>query len=349
MRQEWVGKRTALRQPCAIRAEICPHDGKPSFPCTIVEISGTGARITIAEGDVLPDIFDLHIAIRSETKPARIVRRHPGFIAIAFLKPREADRMMIASLMDRVIELEAHACNQQPIQPADPLHDVTQRLAAVEEQMSRIAAQLSGDREVVDALLVKIEAAEDRLNGIGSNQAELGARLTLVEQSVSRDPWPEIAAAQAMIASLQEQIASRVGDAEMQTIHENLQREIADGLDSLRRSLPSVPHDPTQEILSLRHEFNELLEQLTCQVPAAAKRAPLAAAVEQLHHTMASLAPRSELEDLRQQVAGLKGAAQNVPASPSADIIREVASLRSSVQALIILVSKSMARARDAA
>jgi hypothetical protein len=108
MRQEWVGKRQAVRTSVQLRAQLRFGADRPPLDCTIMDISQTGARILIAsEEEALPQTFDIHIPARSELKWGRVRWRERQQIGIEFLKTRPGDRDSVeAGLIERLMRLE---------------------------------------------------------------------------------------------------------------------------------------------------------------------------------------------------------------------------------------------------
>ena len=114
MRNEWIGRRQAVRQTCHMRAEMRFLDGRVPIECMIVDISATGARIELPDGFECPEDFDLFIPSRSETKIARMRRQEDNVVGIAFLKSRQDDPLVLQSIIERLARLE-HAMAAQPL------------------------------------------------------------------------------------------------------------------------------------------------------------------------------------------------------------------------------------------
>ena len=99
-------ERRAPRERAFLSGRISYGAGALSTPCTIMQISATGAKINVAPTISLPEVFQLVIAQKSIDRPARLIWRRDDVAAIAFqpdkalveLPAAEAARLQIAAL-----------------------------------------------------------------------------------------------------------------------------------------------------------------------------------------------------------------------------------------------------------
>ncbi len=103
---DWVGKRTAVRQNCQMRGEMRFINGQAPRECIIVDISASGCRVLLPDEAEVPEDFDLYIPSRSETKIAKVRRQEGVNLGVAFLKSRLDDPLVMQTLLERVLRLE---------------------------------------------------------------------------------------------------------------------------------------------------------------------------------------------------------------------------------------------------
>ena len=77
--------RIARRERTFLKAKASYSDGAMSTPCTVVQISETGARLNIDASFVLPDLFDIEIPQRSITCRAKVVWRDQTQVGVEFM------------------------------------------------------------------------------------------------------------------------------------------------------------------------------------------------------------------------------------------------------------------------
>jgi hypothetical protein len=317
MRQEWIGKRKAIRQSCSIRAEIRPLDGRPVLECTITDISNTGARIEAANLEDVPESFDLFIPARNEMKFARISRREAGFVGAEFLKSRGDDPQIIGDLLQRLVRLE----QVFGFVPKDP--ETTKPRGAK-------AAVLA-----LEARLAKLETETEVLRGLAEAAVD-------VPHLSTPDRLPEIQSLTGTLAALADRLDElraqppAVGRDEFGALAATVQG-LAEALASARDAAQEAP-GLWSEVTALRDELNLLKAQMHTSAQEVE--------IEIL---------RQEMAQMRAMLAALAQAAPAASASPAVaaveaapEIKAEVADLRSAVQTLILLVSQSVAE-RNAA
>ncbi len=78
-----------------------------SFPCVVTQISATGAKLSIGDEVSLPDRFHIEIAQRGVDRPAEMVWRRNGQVAVAFLPSDLRQQEGWETSLARLRELEA--------------------------------------------------------------------------------------------------------------------------------------------------------------------------------------------------------------------------------------------------
>jgi PilZ domain len=173
MRQEWVGKRQAVRTNVHLRAQMRFGAGRPAAECIVTDISPTGARVVVPEEGDYPNEFDIYIPARSETKWARIRWREKLQFGVEFLKVRQDDPDGVqASMLDRVARLETRLAGdaagsgqqQAEIAEAPAALDFETRLTAVEARLEHLTSSTAVDagRPALEADLDRAEPDAER-------------------------------------------------------------------------------------------------------------------------------------------------------------------------------------------
>jgi hypothetical protein len=75
-------RRSAAREKYPVDAHIMVHTGPP-ITCKVLNMSATGARISLTKTFGLPPVLELRI--RGTSRRAKIVRKGTGEIAIRFI------------------------------------------------------------------------------------------------------------------------------------------------------------------------------------------------------------------------------------------------------------------------
>ena len=99
----------ATRQRTFLKGTLYFENRRASIECVVRDISNSGARLTFDHPANVPDNVELFIPNKQQTLRARVQRRAPNEIGIAFevarsLEPRRASD---AELQERVETLEA--------------------------------------------------------------------------------------------------------------------------------------------------------------------------------------------------------------------------------------------------
>lgn len=211
MRQEWVGKRQAVRTTVQLRAQMRFESGRPPVECTITDISLFGARLTVPDAGPYPDDFDIFIPARSETKWARVRWREDLQLGVEFPKGRRNDESgATTAILSRLAALEKRS--EQDAEPL-PAFDASPQIGALEARLAALEQRSSlldrdeppSDPEVgnawLEAMLERTAELETRcqaietgmqrnaeqLNGLGTNMADLARKI----EGLMARPEPE--------------------------------------------------------------------------------------------------------------------------------------------------------------
>jgi hypothetical protein len=98
----------AVRQRTFLKGTLYYDNRRASIECVIRDISDSGARLSFDNPVTVPDNVELFIPHKQQTLRARVQRRGPNEIGIAFEVERSADprRASDAELQQRVETLE---------------------------------------------------------------------------------------------------------------------------------------------------------------------------------------------------------------------------------------------------
>jgi hypothetical protein len=101
--------KAAIRQRTFLKGTVYYDNRRASIECVIRDISDSGARLTFDHPANIPDNVELFIPNKQQTLRARVQRRGPNEIGIAFEVERSAEprRVSDAELQRRVETLEA--------------------------------------------------------------------------------------------------------------------------------------------------------------------------------------------------------------------------------------------------
>jgi hypothetical protein len=99
----------ATRQRTFLRGTLYYDNRRVSIECIVRDMSESGARVTFDYPVTVPDSVELFIPNKQQTLPARVRRRAPNEIGVAFEVARslEPRRAADADLRERVETLEA--------------------------------------------------------------------------------------------------------------------------------------------------------------------------------------------------------------------------------------------------
>lgn len=144
MRPVWVGKRQGNRTACLLKSQIFAGEGQPVTDAQIIDLSPSGARIKLAVNVALPDIFQVHIPSRMETRHCKMRWQREGMIGVEFFRSTEvAVHLSMDGLLRRVQAMEAtlaQGAAPAPIPAAEPPPAAAPApaLAAFEAAMARL-------------------------------------------------------------------------------------------------------------------------------------------------------------------------------------------------------------------
>lgn len=96
----------AVRQRALLNAKLSYADGRISIPCTVTQISDTGAKVSLEESVSLPDRVRIEIFQRGVDSLARLVWRRGREAGFAFAGQETADTAPTRAKQDRIRELE---------------------------------------------------------------------------------------------------------------------------------------------------------------------------------------------------------------------------------------------------
>jgi hypothetical protein len=99
----------AIRQRTFLKGTLYYDNRRASIECVVRDISDSGARLTFDHPATVPDNVELFIPNKQQTLRARVQRRGPNEVGIAFEVERSAEprRASDTELQQRVEMLEA--------------------------------------------------------------------------------------------------------------------------------------------------------------------------------------------------------------------------------------------------
>ncbi len=102
-------QKIASRQRTFLKGTLYYDNRRASIECVIRDVSDSGARLTFDHPATVPDSVELFIPSKQQTLRARVRRRGPNEIGVAFEVARslESRRASDAELQERVETLEA--------------------------------------------------------------------------------------------------------------------------------------------------------------------------------------------------------------------------------------------------
>ena len=150
MRAVWVGKRQASRSAALIKAELRTGDDKPIGPCSIVDISKSGARARIDGNFDVPEMFGLFIPARNETRVCKLRWHRENEIGIEFIATEQITTYQAVVMLEiRIKAMEellqaggvpkADSIEVAPLEMAETENnrDLSQRLDSLEGDVSK--------------------------------------------------------------------------------------------------------------------------------------------------------------------------------------------------------------------
>jgi DNA repair exonuclease SbcCD ATPase subunit len=355
MRNEWIGRRQAVRQTCHMRAEMRFLDGRVPIECTVIDISASGARIELAEGFECPQDFDLFIPSRSETKIAKMRRQEDNVAGVAFLKSRHDDPLVLQSIIERLARLER---GYSELKKA-----ATPAAAGERRNDDAPAAEPPLLIEAVPELMgARTEHLEQRLDALAESLADL--QTTFVMSIARRDPQADHSTD---IQALKSQLADLTA-----AMNENVSANPTTSVPTEQVAAMMAPVAETQqEVVELKSEMERLSAALGALIAPAGDHepvqaladAPIAAAAQTSVPASADDNQQTQLQltQLKAELAELRTAIPPHPVEPvsiasaaepgqSGQLEAEVRDLRDSVRTLIMLVAKSLnEKTREAA
>jgi PilZ domain-containing protein len=81
-------KRKDHRQPLKYPAKIDIGDGSPHLPCLLIDVSASGARVTVEDPGKIPGRFPLLLAAEHGTqRRCKVMWRDDNQLGLVFIKP----------------------------------------------------------------------------------------------------------------------------------------------------------------------------------------------------------------------------------------------------------------------
>ena len=155
MRPVWVGKRQGNRTPCLLKAQIFIDDGVPLADAQVLDLSITGARVKVDNAAALPELFQIHIPSRLETRHCKLRWQRESTIGIEFVKSADiATQHGLEALSRRLDALEARMrspgpSNANAVAGAMPS---TPDFVALEARLERLEQDLRHTQDLVQDL-----------------------------------------------------------------------------------------------------------------------------------------------------------------------------------------------------
>ena len=176
MRSVWIGKRQASRTACLVKAQLRMGEKDHLGDCQILDLSPTGARIKIDPGLELPEMFNLFIPARAETRVCKLRWNRDGQIGVEFLANEHITTTLgLIELAARVVRLEAVLTGggrttpvpdaaSAPEIPSAALADLAQRIARIEQAAASLQARIdAAPQSDISARLGAIEAQNSEI------------------------------------------------------------------------------------------------------------------------------------------------------------------------------------------
>jgi PilZ domain len=82
-------KRTNNRNSCFLRGDLVLANGKDRIPCTVHDISETGAKVKPETDVTVPDFVTLDVPRRGLNEPVRVIRRGESEVGVLFINTKE--------------------------------------------------------------------------------------------------------------------------------------------------------------------------------------------------------------------------------------------------------------------
>lgn len=152
MRSVWVGKRQANRTACMVKAQLRLGADEHLADCQILDLSPTGARIKIDPGADLPEMFNIFIPARAETRVCKLRWNRDGQIGVEFVGNEQiTTNVALIELNARMAKLEARLAADivsvsvpaaaEPDTRADSA-ELLARIEQIEQEQARMMAAL---------------------------------------------------------------------------------------------------------------------------------------------------------------------------------------------------------------
>ncbi|HEV2574324.1 MAG TPA: PilZ domain-containing protein [Beijerinckiaceae bacterium] len=373
VRNEWVGRRQAMRQTCQMRAELRFTDGRLPIECTIIDISAVGARLTLPDGFDCPEDFDLYIPSRDETKQAKVRRVTDDGVAVAFVKARQQDSQTVQSINERLARLETAFADVKRLAPLHAVDADASILPALDARVDALAAGLAELRSLFDMRAAppepvnhapEIASLRDDLSALNGRLQEMSAAAEQPVKELAEDIAKDFTGIRAEMSRLDTSVRALT---EMASVNAaltpndhgpeiiSLRGEVAALAQAVRDvtdgdALPSSP--PANDLSDIRAEMEKLGVSMrgNAQIPRPEDVRPVQPTPAVHLPSEADVAEmKAEIAELRAIVAKMAAAEPAAPQEGAETLRGEVDELRQSVRALILVVAKSLNAPRQAA
>lgn len=373
VRNEWVGRRQAMRQTCQMRAELRFTDGRLPIECTIIDISAVGARLTLPDGFDCPEDFDLYIPSRDETKQAKVRRVTDDGVAVAFVKARQQDSQTVQSINERLARLETAFADVKRLAPLHAVDADASILPALDARVDVLAAGLAELRSLFDMRAAapepvdhapEIASLRDDFSALNGRLQEMSAAAEQPVKELAEDIAKDFTGIRAEMSRLDTSVRALT---EMASVNAaltpndhgpeiiSLRGEVAALAQAVRDvtdgdAPPSSP--PANDLSDIRAEMEKLGVSMrgNAQIPRPEDVRPVQPAPAVHLPSEADVAEmKAEIAELRAIVAKMAAAEPAAPQEGSETLRGEVDELRQSVRALILVVAKSLNAPRQAA
>jgi hypothetical protein len=83
-----IERRTFGRQRSVMRGRIFYDKRSLTADCLVRDVSDKGARLELSENVVIPDVIELYIPKKEETRHARVQWRHENEVGVSYVESR---------------------------------------------------------------------------------------------------------------------------------------------------------------------------------------------------------------------------------------------------------------------
>ena len=365
MSKDWVGRRKAERATLMLKAWVTFFDDElPAVEASVIDISKTGAKIEFLSPGPYPDEFNLSVPARNTQHIAKVRWQVGNQVGVEFIAARSEDS--VDSLVTRVRAMERRfgaleSGETGEIDSAD-LSPVVQRLEEIETRLNAVAMEQLApvgepavSAQAHNAVLERLASLEQRLAELGTQpepvlspaepSPEVIERLTRFEcrlDELTNDLQSRIVApAPAAPAVMATPVADTTAELARQILYFG---ERLAGLEAAFQERSFQQFDEPLEASKANEEHDHLAEVLSATMTR------LAARVEQIGRDVQRLqaditAPTQQPATPVARLVAEPVVAHSAATPPDDDVRKDVASLKASVETLILAISMGLGRA----